>query len=133
MESSSNPPPPPPPSSNPAPCWSAVLQKKPPPKPQEPISSKVFGSCSSSNCKGISVAVVDANAVIHGDKLVGVADKFVTIGEVLDEVRDPVSRQRLAFLPLTVETMEPSPESIKKGEGLELNYGIDEVLLQKSY
>lgn len=97
-----------------APCWSAVLQKKPVPKPPEPISSRVFANFGSSNSKGISVAVVDANAIIHGDKLVGVADKFVTISQVLDEVRDPVSRHRLAFLPLSVETMEPSAESIKK-------------------
>lgn len=120
---SSNPLPvsPPLPSPPAAPCWSAVLQKKAPPKPQEPISSRVFGNRGSSNSEGISVAVVDANAIIHGDKLVGVADKFVTISEVFDEVKDPVSRQRLALLPLAVETMEPSPESIKKGEIFGLN------------
>lgn len=57
---------------------------------------------------------MDANAIIHGDKLIGSADKFVTLKEVLDEVRDPVSRHRMSFLPLTVETMEPSPDCIKK-------------------
>ncbi|KAG6511502.1 RNA-binding NOB1-like protein [Zingiber officinale] len=93
-------------------CWSSVLQKKPTAHPQEAISTRVFGSLTSS--KGISVAVLDANALIHGDKLANSADKFVSVPEVLDEVRDHVSRQRLSFLPFPVETMEPSPEFIKK-------------------
>ncbi|WOK92794.1 RNA-binding protein NOB1 [Canna indica] len=92
--------------------WSSVLQKDPTPKPQEAISNRVFGPCTSSN--GIAVAVVDANALIHGDKLSGCADKFVSVREVLEEVRDPVSRHRLSFLPFPVETIEPSPEFIKK-------------------
>ncbi|KAJ0974248.1 hypothetical protein J5N97_016213 [Dioscorea zingiberensis] len=105
--------PPPPVAESPSPsCWSSVIRKTPAPAPEEPISSRIFGSCKSS--KGISVAVVDANAIIHGDKLVGSADSFVSVREVVDEVRDPVSRQRLAFLPFHVEIMEPSPESIKK-------------------
>ncbi|KAJ6821884.1 RNA-binding protein NOB1 [Iris pallida] len=108
MESPPELPPPPPPTS----CWSSVVQKPPAPKPQEPISSRVFGGCNSSS--GVSVAVVDANAIISGDKIAGAADKFVTVGEVLEEVRDPVSRQRMAFLPLSVDTMEPDPESLKK-------------------
>ncbi|XP_073005063.1 RNA-binding NOB1-like protein [Typha latifolia] len=100
------------PASSPSSNWSAVLQKKPDTQPRETISSRVFSNCRSS--KGISVAVVDANAVIHGDKLSGFADKFVSVKEVLEEVRDPVSRHRLSFLPFPVETMEPSPEFIKK-------------------
>ncbi|CAL9168039.1 unnamed protein product [Musa hybrid cultivar] len=93
-------------------CWTEVVQKNLTPQPQETISNRVFGSCTSS--KGISVAVVDANALIHGDKLAGCADKFVSVPEVLEEVRDPVSRQRLSFLPFPVETMEPSPEFLNK-------------------
>ncbi|XP_074579044.1 RNA-binding NOB1-like protein, partial [Curcuma longa] len=93
-------------------CWSSVLQKKPTAHPQQTISTRVFGSLTSS--KGISVAVLDANALIHGDKLANSADKFVSVPEVLDEVRDHASRQRLSFLPFPVETMEPSPEFIKK-------------------
>jgi rRNA maturation endonuclease Nob1 len=63
----------------------------------------------------VAVAVVDANAVIHGDRLVGVADRYVSVREVLDEVRDPSSRRRVAFLPFDMETIEPAPEFIKKG------------------
>ncbi|XP_020592855.1 RNA-binding protein NOB1 [Phalaenopsis equestris] len=111
------PPPPPsapsdacPPQSAPASCWSTIVQKKPP--PASPLPSNVFGDCKSS--KGISVAVVDASAIIHGDKLSGYADKFVSVREVVEEVRDPVSRQRLAHLPFFVETMEPSADALKK-------------------
>lgn len=67
------------------------------------------------NRGGVAVAVVDANAVIHGDRLVGVADRYVSVREVIDEVRDPTSRRRAALLPFDIEIMEPSPEFIKKG------------------
>ncbi|KAJ3693891.1 hypothetical protein LUZ60_009371 [Juncus effusus] len=62
----------------------------------------------------VSVAVVDANAVIQSDRLVGMADRYVSVKEVLDEVRDPTSRRRVAFLPFDIETIEPEPEFIKK-------------------
>ncbi|KAJ8646590.1 hypothetical protein MRB53_008338 [Persea americana] len=65
--------------------------------------------------KGISVAVVDANAIIHGgEKLMSYADKLVSVKEVLEEVRDPVSRHRLAFIPFSVDAMGPSPDVLKK-------------------
>ncbi|KAJ8646578.1 hypothetical protein MRB53_008326 [Persea americana] len=104
---------PPPPAA--ARCWSAVLQNPPPPKPQEPpIVHRVFSESSRSS-KGISVAVVDANAIIHGgEKLMSYADKLVSVKEVLEEVRDPVSRHRLAFMAFSVDAMEPSPDALKK-------------------
>ncbi|KAI3881636.1 hypothetical protein MKX03_024957 [Papaver bracteatum] len=97
-------------------CWSKIVQKEAPPKPKPANygTNRVFeGSCKSS--KGISVAVVDANAIIHGgSNLNNVADKFVSVSEVWEEIRDPVSRQKLELLPFTVETMEPSAESLNK-------------------
>ncbi|KAI4326974.1 hypothetical protein L6164_019483 [Bauhinia variegata] len=104
-------------STSPAPCWSNVVKNQTAPMPRDENSlqtSRVLvESCKSSN--GISVAVVDANAIIQGEeKLHNIADKFVSIPEVMEEVRDPVSRHRLSFLPFTVETTEPSPEAINK-------------------
>ncbi|XVF52875.1 hypothetical protein PTKIN_Ptkin05aG0053700 [Pterospermum kingtungense] len=105
------------PNPNPAPCWSNVLKSQPP-KPQAqnqtPATSKLFvESCKST--KGIAVAVVDTNAVIEGgEKLNNTADKFVTVPEVLAEIRDPVSRHRLAFIPFSIDSMEPSPDSLNK-------------------
>ncbi|KAJ4968825.1 hypothetical protein NE237_015526 [Protea cynaroides] len=95
------------------PCWSNIVKKEPPPKQQESVATRVFEDCKSS--KGIAVAVVDANAIIQGGEvLTNAADKFVSVREVMEEVRDPVSRHKLAFVPFTVDTMEPSPESLKK-------------------
>ncbi|CAL0312662.1 unnamed protein product [Lupinus luteus] len=95
-------------------CWSNVVKNQAPPKPpQQPTPQLLFNTCDSSN--GISLAVVDANAVIEsGEKLHTFADKFVSVPEVLDEIRDPVSRHKLSFLPFTIDTMEPTPESINK-------------------
>ncbi|KAJ7952331.1 RNA-binding protein NOB1 [Quillaja saponaria] len=98
-------------------CWSNIVKAQPPPKSKDQDSTKtsrVFvESCKST--KGIAVAVVDANAIIEGgEKLHNCADKFVSVPEVMDEIRDPVSRHRLSFIPFTVETMEPTPEALNK-------------------
>ncbi|CAN8272875.1 unnamed protein product [Cochlearia groenlandica] len=103
---------------NTASMWSSIVKKDPPSKPPTsdvaPESILGFvGNCKST--KGISVAVVDANAVIEGKQsLTDFADKFVTVPEVLFEIRDPASRRRLAFIPFTIDSMEPSPESLRK-------------------
>ncbi|KAL5702086.1 hypothetical protein ACHQM5_027346 [Ranunculus cassubicifolius] len=99
---------------NPTPCWSSIVSKPPLPKPQEDLSTKnqVFEECKSSH--GISVAVIDANAIIQGgEKIKDYADKFVSVVEVMDEIRDPVSRQKLEFLPFTIDKMEPSDQALK--------------------
>ncbi|XP_041994514.1 RNA-binding NOB1-like protein [Salvia splendens] len=100
-------------------CWSNILKQQPPQKPQkkqqpnEFIAQKLVGSCSST--KGIAVAVVDANAIIQGgEKLLHSADRFVSVAEVITEIRDPASRHALHFLPFTVDTLEPSPDALKK-------------------
>ncbi|KAI3468756.1 hypothetical protein Pfo_025419 [Paulownia fortunei] len=108
------------------PCWSNVLKQQPEQRKQqqqqhEPFpasaasqkSGVLVGSCQSS--KGIAVAVVDANAIIQGgEKLVHSADRFVSVAEVIGEIRDPTSRHSLNFLPFTVDTLEPSPDALKK-------------------
>ncbi|CAH9148215.1 unnamed protein product [Cuscuta epithymum] len=107
------------------PCWSNVVQQKPPPPQQQQNSllhlavaqrspnRELVGDCSST--KGLAVAVVDANAIIQGGQnLAHYANRFVSVPEVLCEIRDPTSRHSLNFLPFTVDTMEPSPDSLKK-------------------
>ncbi|KAH7513953.1 hypothetical protein FEM48_Zijuj11G0037500 [Ziziphus jujuba var. spinosa] len=111
MEETSNPAP------SPSSCWSNIVKNQPAPKPQNPdptSSIRVLAeSCKST--KGIAMAVIDANAIIQGgDKLIQYADKFVSVPEVIEEVRDPVSRHRLSFIPFPVQTMEPTPESLNK-------------------
>ena len=67
---------------------------------------------------GISVAVVDTNAVIAGLQLDRIAETAVTIPEVLSEVRDKQTRQALSNLPFTLQCQQPSEESVKAGEQL---------------
>ncbi|KAH9619927.1 hypothetical protein KSS87_006697 [Heliosperma pusillum] len=104
------------PNPNPQSCWSNIVKQnpsKPPTNPSSSSTTKLLQSCNSS--KGIAVAIVDANAIIEGgEKLHTFADKFVSVNEVLNEIRDPTSRHRLSFLPFSIQTMEPSPESLKK-------------------
>lgn len=103
-----------------------MKQQPPPPLPPQHTSSATtispipgnhgatVGSCKST--KGIAVAVVDANAIIQGGQsLSHVADRFVSVSEVIGEIRDPNSRHSLNFLPFSVDTLEPSPDSLKKG------------------
>ncbi|KAF3448546.1 hypothetical protein FNV43_RR09259 [Rhamnella rubrinervis] len=113
MEETQTPTPP----SAPAPCWSNIVKNQPAPKPQNLDSTSTIQvlteSCKST--KGIFMAVIDANAIIEGgEKLSQYADKFVSVPEVMEEVRDPVSRHRLAFTPFSIQTMEPTPESLNK-------------------
>ncbi|KAK6947767.1 Nin one binding (NOB1) Zn-ribbon-like [Dillenia turbinata] len=103
---------------NPSSCWSNIVKKQPS-QPQPSLQSHVavvnrlVESCKSS--KGIAVAVVDANAIIEGgEKLYSYADKFVSVPEVMDEVRDSVSRHKLSVVPFSIDTTEPSPEALKK-------------------
>ncbi|KAK4260571.1 hypothetical protein QN277_003667 [Acacia crassicarpa] len=98
-------------------CWSNVVKSQQPPKPRQdnplPTDRVFVESCKSSD--GISVAVVDANAIIAGgERLHSCADKFVSVPEVMHEIRDPVSRHRLSFIPFNIESMEPTPEAMNK-------------------
>ncbi|XP_060180068.1 RNA-binding NOB1-like protein isoform X1 [Lycium barbarum] len=106
--------------------WSNIVKQRPPPPPPPQTTTTpatvtaasgngvLVGSCKST--KGIAVAVVDANAIIKGadSKLNHSADRFVSVPEVLSEIRDVNSRHSLNFLPFTVDTLEPEPDSLKK-------------------
>ncbi|KDP25457.1 hypothetical protein JCGZ_20613 [Jatropha curcas] len=109
MEASSSP-------SSTAPCWSNIVKTQQPPQNKEISNTTnqiLVESCKS--MKGISMAVIDANAVIQGgEKLHDLADKFVTVPEVLAEIRDPVSRHRLSFIPFSIDSIEPTPEALNK-------------------
>ncbi|KAF5182365.1 Rna-binding protein nob1 [Thalictrum thalictroides] len=94
-------------------CWSSIVQKPAiSKKREEGVGNLILEECKSS--KGIAVAIIDANAVIQGgEKLKDYADKFVSVSEVMEEIKDPVSRHRLAFVPFTIDNMEPSSEALK--------------------
>jgi len=88
--------------------WANVVKQAPTAVPQ--------GDAKFTSAEGCKVVVVDANAIINGIRLDGMADKAVTIQEVLNEVRDKQSRQFLATLAIKLEVAEPSEESVKAGK-----------------
>ncbi|GAB2272798.1 hypothetical protein Dimus_007618 [Dionaea muscipula] len=104
--------------SNPAltpPCWTNLLKQNPPQSTHKPPNPTQIFSISGNSTKGIAVIVLDASAIIQGgEKLHQMADKFVSVPEVINEVRDPTSRHRLSILPFAVDTMEPSPDALKR-------------------
>ena len=65
-----------------------------------------------------TTAVVDANAIIAGLRLERLAEEIVTIAEVLKEIRDKQSREYLEALPVRIQCLDPSDESLRAGEHL---------------
>jgi rRNA maturation endonuclease Nob1 len=61
--------------------------------------------------------VLDAGAIIrgHGNQLFTRAINFVTISEVIEEIRDSKSRELLSKLPYEIKELIPSAESISIG------------------
>ncbi|XP_010669428.2 RNA-binding NOB1-like protein [Beta vulgaris subsp. vulgaris] len=96
-------------------CWSNIVKKIPDkPPPQSQPSTTLFESCNSTT-KPISLAVVDAGVIIHGgERISSLADKFVSVSDVINEIRDPTSRHRLSVLPFSIQTSEPSSDALKK-------------------
>jgi len=62
--------------------------------------------------------VIDSGALIKGGgggEFERSADKVYTIQEVVSEIKDAITRQRLQVLPYELKVREPSPESVKHG------------------
>ncbi|KAI9103084.1 Nin one binding Zn-ribbon like-domain-containing protein [Phlyctochytrium arcticum] len=60
----------------------------------------------------VQVLVLDAAPLIKGQAVAHLAERFVTIPEVLHEIRDRQARKGLAVLPFELETKVPSDESM---------------------
>jgi RNA-binding protein NOB1 len=88
--------------------WASIAKASP-----QPV---VAAQDLTSSTDNLRLLVVDANAIIGGIKLEGIADRAVTIQEVFDEIRDKQSRQFLSTLPYKLQLSEPTEESIKAGE-----------------
>ena len=57
--------------------------------------------------------VVDAGPIIKGERLEKLAVNFWTVPEVIAEIRDSKSRERLQNLPYELKTLEPDAKSMK--------------------
>lgn len=94
---------------NPSPgqgSWAAVAVSEPAKQSQGHEAEAVSGK---------STAVIDANAIMSGVPLGGLAERLVTIPEVLEEVRDVKTRERLAAMHVVLETLQPTDEAVAAG------------------
>ncbi len=60
--------------------------------------------------------VADSAAFLKCAPLERMAERIFTISDVVDEIRDAATRQRLAVLPYSIEFREPSVDSIQAGK-----------------
>ena len=92
--------------------------------------SQIMSRCP--NSSGLVVAVVDAKAITFGSAaLASTTGRLVNVPEILEEVRDATTLWRLALLPTPVETVDLTPEFVKRGRMFTLA-GPDLVLLFSS-
>ena len=63
--------------------------------------------------KKLAHLVVDAGPIIRGERLEHLASSFWTVPEVIAEIRDSKSRQRLQTLPYELRTKEPSVAAVR--------------------
>nr|CAG4638523.1 EOG090X07WR [Cyclestheria hislopi] len=63
--------------------------------------------------KRIKNLVADSAAFIKNSPLQDIAETVYTIKDVVSEIRDQATRQRLRVLPYELKMMEPSPEALK--------------------
>ncbi|XP_037438471.1 uncharacterized protein LOC119306325 isoform X2 [Triticum dicoccoides] len=95
----------------PRPPWRGARRKTVAKESSAQAVSRIVSSCA--NSSGLAVAAVDANAAISGGAaLASTAGRLVT---VLEEVCDDAARRRLALLPTPVETVDLTPEFVKRG------------------
>ena len=66
------------------------------------------------SCK-LPCIVADSAAFIRNVDLQNLSERIFTIGEVINEIRDTATKQRLAVLPYEIEFREPSAECLKNG------------------
>jgi PIN domain of ribonuclease len=86
--------------------WAAVAVSEP---------AKQSGGHEAEAVSDKPTAVIDANAIMSGVPLGSLADRLVTIPEVLEEIRDVKTRERLAALHVVLETLQPTDEAVAAG------------------
>lgn len=83
---------------------------------EPPTNSNPFLSADDVHDKAIHL-VLDTSPFLRGGalKLRTLADKFYTIPEVLNEIRDKQARNDLALLPFDIEVINPTEASVRAG------------------
>lgn len=88
--------------------WAAVARQEP-----QPAAAKETAQATAA--QQVSTAVIDANAIIAGTRMEGIAAHLCTIPEVLQEVKDKKSREFLETFPHNIRSTQPTEESVKAG------------------
>ncbi|BDA44182.1 probable RNA-binding protein NOB1 [Coccomyxa sp. Obi] len=86
--------------------WAAVAK-------QEPQPAAATETAEATVAQQTSTAVIDANAIIAGMRMEGVAEHLCTIPEVLKEVKDQKSREFLETFPHNIRSAQPTEKSVK--------------------
>ncbi len=102
------------PAEPPAPAPAVVVAAPATAKEPEPAAVPAIAVAKKTSGPSKRVVVVDTNSLINNVPLVG--DQFVTVAEVLEEVRDAEARRRLetTLLATRIETRAPSKEAVQK-------------------
>lgn len=66
----------------------------------------------------VGVLVADSGAFIKGAPLQKWSSEVVTVREVITEIRDKATRERLQVLPYELSFREPSSEALRHGTAL---------------
>lgn len=76
-----------------------------------------------------TTAVVDTNAVVtlSGTQVAALADRLVTLREVVEEARDKRTRAMLESLPVTMHLLEPSKEATAAGMSISFSASVQAV------
>lgn len=72
----------------------------------------------------VNLLVVDSGPLIKGAPLEKWSHNVVTIKEVVHEIKDSSTRQRLQFLPYNLLFKEPTREAIQFGKHLVERYDV---------
>lgn len=78
----------------------------------------------STNEKKFQVVVVDSSAIIHHQKLHNVAEKIVTIAEVLKELKCQRSQISISLIPENINILSPSEASINHSRQKMINKNL---------
>ncbi len=95
--------------------WASVAKK-------EPQLAAVQETAEPSVNQQSTTAVIDANAIIAGMRMDGIADQICTIPEVLQEIKDKKSRENLEAFPQTIKVIQPTEESVRAGASKPIQY-----------
>lgn len=98
--------------------WAAVAR-------QEPQPAAANETAEATAAQQVSTAVIDANAIIAGMRMDGIAEHLCTIPEVLQEVKDQKSREFLETFPHNIRSSQPTEESVKAGNEHENRLVVD--------